>query len=298
MFLRALVAMALACAAASGLAQAPADALSPRLAQVKSGGTIRIGYRDDAIPFSYAGSGGMPMGYSIDLCRAIVDTLARDLGRESLRIEFVRVSAQDRIERVASGAVDLECGSTTITTARLARVAFSPAIFVTGTRLAVPRASGVRGFGDLQGRRVAVVAGTSNEAAMRELDRLRGLRLTFVTASGYGEAIALVAGGKADALAADEVLVRGALASRGAAQDFRIVGIPLSPEPYGIMMPRGEPMLADAAERTLRDLASSREIAWIYDRWFVRALPGGGRLDMPMSVELARSLAVLGLPPD
>jgi glutamate/aspartate transport system substrate-binding protein len=283
---------------ASTLAGAQADALSPRLARIKAAGAVNVGYRDAEVPFSYVGRDGTSIGYSIDICRAIVDTIAQDLGVDGLRIDFVRVSAQDRIERVASGAVDLECGSTTITAARRERVAFSPTIFVTGTRLAMLRASKARGIDDLRGKRVAVVSGTTNEAAMRELDRKRRLGLTLVAASDYGEALALVAGDKADALAADEVLVRGAHAERGLSPDFRIVGPLLSFETYGVALPRDEPALADAAQCTLGDLAQTREIAWLYERWFVRPLPGGGRLDMPMSPELRRALEVLGLPPD
>ena len=293
-FVRTFVALSLLCATAAAAAQT--DTLSPRLARIKASGAVNVGYRDAAVPFSYFGRDGVPLGYSVDICRAIVDTLAEDLGVDGLRIDFVRVNAQDRVERVASGAVDLECGSTSITAARRERVAFSPTIFVTGTRLAVTRASKVRGIDDLRERRLAVVTGTSNEAAMRELDRRRRLGLTFVGAGDYGEALAFVAQGKAEALAADEVLLRGVLAERGVSRDFRIVGSLLSFEPYGIMLPRDEPALADAVNRTLRSLAQSREIVWIYDRWFVRPLPGGAHLDMPMSVELRRALEVIGLP--
>jgi hypothetical protein len=51
-------------------------------------------------------------------------------------------------------------------------------------------------------------------------------------------------------------------------------------------------------DRSLRELAASREILCIYDRWFVRPLPSGGKLDLAMSVELRRSLELIGLPPD
>ena len=151
---------------------------------------------------------------------------------------------------------------------------------------------------DLGGRRVAVVGGTTNEAAMRELDRLRELGVTFVVANDYRDALAVLAGGKVDALAADEALLRGALAETDAVRDFRVVGPMFSFEPYGIAYPRGDPAIADAVERTLRALAESREIVWTYDRWFVRPLPGGRSVDMPMSVELRRSFELLGLPPD
>ncbi len=103
---------------------------------------------------------------------------------------------------------------------------------------------------------------------------------------------------RADALAADDVLLRGLLAETGRTRDFRLVGDMLSFEPYGLMYPRDDPALAEIVERTLRELAASREILWIYDRWFVRALPSGGRMDLPMSVELRRSLELIGLPPD
>ena len=85
---------------------------------------------------------------------------------------------------------------------------------------------------------------------------------------------------------------------KGRARDFRLVGELLSFESYGIAYPRGDPAFADVVERTFRTLAESREIAWIYDRWFVRPLPGGISVGMPMSVQLRRSLELFGLPPD
>ena len=133
---------------------------------------------------------------------------------------------------------------------------------------------------------------------MRELDRLRGLAATFVVANDYRDALALLATGKADVLAADDVLLRGLLAETGRAKDFRLVGEMLSFEQYGIMFPRDDPALAEIVERTLRELAASREIRWIYDRWFVRPLPSGGQLELPMGIELRRSLELIGLPPD
>ena len=299
-FARTLVALTLACGvgAASGAPRSWPEALSGRLARIHETGVVHLGYRENAIPFSYLGADAKPAGYSLDLCLAIVAMIAADLDLPALGVDYVRVTAQDRIERVRSGAVDLECGATTATAQRRREVAFSPVIFVTGTRLAVPRGSAIRDAAGVAGRKVAVVAGTTNEAAMRELDRLRGLAVTFVVASDYREALALLADGKADALAVDDVLLRGLLAETGRSREFRLVGEMLSFEPYGIMYPRDDPALADVVERTLRELAASREMLWLYDRWFVRALPSGGRMGLPISVELRRSLELIGLPPD
>lgn len=312
----ALMAIVAATVAALGAAPCPASALGTgsaqgaaprhwsgeltgRLERIKATGTVRLGFREGAIPFSYLGPDGKPAGYTLDLCHAIVATIAADLGStRPLRVEYVQVDPQNRIERVTSGAVDLECGATTSTAERRRRVAFSPVIFVTGTRLAVPRGSPVRDVAGLAGRGVVVARGTTNEAAMREVIRLRGIDATLVVAETYADALALLRSGGADALAADDVLLHAQVTATGRLREHRIVGEMLSFEPYGIMFPRDDPALADAVDRTLRSLAQSRELAWIYERWFVRPLPSGQRLDLPMSVQLRRSLEMIGLPPE
>lgn len=296
------LACAVAAAAACGIASAAppgwADALSGRLLRIKETGVVRLGYREATVPFSYRGPDGQPVGYSLEICDAIVATIAADYGLPGLAVEYVRVTPQDRIEKVVSGAIDLECGATTSTEERRRRVAFSPFIFITGTRLAVLRGSAVRDVGALSGRKVAVVRGTTNETAMREIERLRRLGMTLVVADDYAQALALLEARTVDALAADDVLLRGFLAETGRSPDFRLVGELLSFEPYGIMFPRDDAPLADVVDRTLRDLAASREIEWIYNRWFVRPLPSGVRLEMPMSVQLRRSFELIGLPAD
>jgi len=290
--------LAVTASAASTAVRDWPESLSGSLQRIKSAGVVRLGYRENAIPFSYVGPDNQPVGYSLDLCRAIVEAMAEAIDARALRIQYVRVTAQDRVARVVDGTIDFECGSTSSTAERRAQVAFSPVIFVTGTRLAVPRASGVRSVNDLRGRAVAVVRGTTNEATMHEVDRLRGLAIQFVAADDYREAIALPGAGKADALAADDVLLRGILAETGRTGEFRLVGEMLSFEPYGIMYARGDPGLAEVVEGALRALAESREFVWLYNRWFVQPLPSGQRLDLPMSDQLRRSLELIGLPAD
>lgn len=298
-FRRALlaVALALALAPAHGADPVPAGALAPRLAALRASGTVRIGFREDTLPFAYRGPGGQVLGYSIDICREVVDTLADDLGH-ALAVSYVVVTAEDRMRKVADGEVDFECGATTNTAERRRQVAFSPAIFVTSTRLAVPRASRVRDIGDARGKRVAVVGGTTAEHVLGEMDRLFALAAVPVPVRTYADAVALAAAGKVDAVIADEALLRAALAASGRTSDLRLVGGPLSLEPYGIVYPKDEPALDDAVQRTLARLARTREIAWIYERWFVRRLPSGERLDMPMSPQVRRAFEILGLPPD
>ncbi len=290
-----LVALAPA-ASAQPLDEPPAQALSGVLKRIKEAGVVRLGYREGAVPFSYAGPDGKPIGYSIDLCLAIVPDIAEAAGAALLRVEYRRVTPEDRFAQVAAGSVDLECGVSTNTAARRELVAFSPVIFVAGTRLLVKRGGPVRSARDLPGRQAVVVRGTTNEEAMRTLAAAPGRGFRLAVTDDYETAIARVASGEADALAADDVLLAGFLAGKGRRAQFAVVGGLLSYERYGIAFAKGDAPLAGAVAAGFRRLATTRELRWTYDRWFLRTLPTGERLGLPMSVELQRSFEVLGLP--
>lgn len=275
-----------------------AQPLTGVLKRVKATGIVRLGFRQSAIPFSFEGPDARPYGYSIDLCQEIVDELAHAVGVAFLRIEYRRVTPADRITQVVEGHIDLECGATTNTAERRKRVAFSPLIFVAGTRLLVKRSGPVRSVRDLAGRNVVVTRGTTNEEAMLGL-ATRGRRsFTVLTVDDYEQALQKLAAGEADALAADDILLTGYLAERGLRAQYAVVGELLSYEPYGIMFARDDRPLAEVVDSTFRRLAASREIRWIYNKWFLRSLPSGIRLGLPMSAELQRSFEILGLPPE
>lgn len=300
--LGAAVALALAIAAAPAAAQddraAPVEVLSGTLKRIAQSGTIRLGYRTDAAPFSFVSKAGEVHGYSIDLCRAIAAAIGDEIGGAPPRVEFRQVTAADRLDRVAAGEVDLECGSTTSTAARRERVAFSPVIFVTGTRLAVRRDAGIRGLADLAGRSVAVVRGTTNEAALRGIVARQGLRVGIVATDDLVQAFELLASGRVDAVGGDDVLLVGHLVRTGARARHAVVGALLTFERYGIAYGRDDPQLAVVVERAMRDLARAGELRAIYNKWFVRTLPNGERLGAPMGPELTRSFEMLGMPPE
>ena len=292
-----LVAVAPA-AHSQALDEAPAHALTGVLKRIKEAGVVRIGFREGAVPFAFKGPDGRPYGYSIELCHAIVEEIAQAVGAEALRVDYRSVTTVDRIEQVADGRIDLECGATTSTAERRRRVAFSPLIFVAGTRLLVKRGSGIRSERDLPGRKVVVSRGTTNVAAMRILASRAGRAFELQVADDFVQALERLASGAADAVAADDVLIAGFLASRDLRGNYALVGSLLSYEPYGIMFARGDAPLAAAVESAFRRLAATRELRWIYDKWFLRRLPSGMRLGMPMSPQLERSFEVLGLPPE
>jgi glutamate/aspartate transport system substrate-binding protein len=296
----------LACVLLSGawptMAQFPveptAGELSGVLKRIKDSGVVRIGYRIGAVPFSFAGPNGNPHGYSIDICQAIVEDLAEAVGSVHLRVEYRPVTPSDRIDQVVEGRVDLECGTTSSTAQRRELVAFSPLMFVAGTRLLVKRGSNVRSERNLPGRKVVVVRGTTNAAAIRRLASDRGREFDVQSVDDFAQAVERLDTGAADALAADDVLIAGFLADSKRRGSYAMVGRLLSYEPYGIMFAKADAPLRQVVDSTFRRLARTREIRWIYDKWFLRTLPSGSRLGLPMGTELQRAFQVLGLPAD
>ena len=105
---------------------------------------VRLGYRESSPPFSFIGHANQPIGYSLELCEAIVDEIGVEVDDANLKIEYVKVTSDDRIPAVVQNKIDLECGSTTANAERAKQVAFSPLMFVAGTKLMVPKASASR----------------------------------------------------------------------------------------------------------------------------------------------------------
>src|SRR5580692_5921080 len=133
---------------------AAAQQLTGTLKQVKSSGSITLGYRESSIPFSYLTKGGVPIGYSIDLCKEVVDELAAELDGMTIAVTYKPVTSESRIPALLAGEIDLECGSTTSNFERKKLVAFSPVFFVSGTKLLVKRSSAIASYRDLRGKTV------------------------------------------------------------------------------------------------------------------------------------------------
>src|SRR6516164_10403008 len=290
----------LAWLSASTLMPAPASAqtagsegLSPTLAAIKNAHVVRLGYRESSPPFSFLDQANRPIGYSLELCEAIVDEIGIEVDDPNLRIDYVKVTSDDRIQAVLQNKIDLECGSTTANAERSKQVAFSPLMFVAGTKLMVPKASGISSATDLKGKTVVVTKGTTNEQAMHNVDKKFGLGLNIVTAPDHEQSYQMLAEGKADAFATDDILLYGLIARHKSQDKFRVTGDYLSYDPYGIMFRKGEPQLTAVVERTMRKLGTNQDLVPLYNKWFLSRLPTGERLNVPMSAQLEDAFRVL-----
>jgi glutamate/aspartate transport system substrate-binding protein len=284
-----------ACLLATGASAqtAGSEGLSPTLSAIKRSHTVRLGYRESSPPFSFLDQSGRPIGYSLELCEAVVEEIGIEVDDPGLKIDYVKVTSDDRIDAVLQNKIDLECGSTTANAERGKRVAFSPLMFVAGTKLMVPKASSVAAVADLKGKTVVVTKGTTNEQAMHAADQKFSLGLTIVTAPDHEQSYQMLADGKADAFATDDILLSGLIARHKAQDRFRVTGDYLSYDPYGIMFRKGEPQLTAVVERAFRRLGSNRDLVPLYNKWFTARLPTGERLNVPISPQLEEAFKAM-----
>ena len=265
------------------------------LKQIYDTKTIRIGHRENSPPFAFLDARKRPIGYSLDLCEIVVEEVAAELGGE-IKVQYVPVTPENRFDQVTSGAVDLECGSTTNNAERRKTVAFSPTMFVTGTKLMVRRGSAIFNLPDLAGNTVVLTKGTVHETTVPQIAERRKIPIKFVFAPDHKQSFEMLAAGKADAFANDDVQLYGMLAETKSASDFRVVGDFLTYADYALMFRKDDPDFAEVVQRAFNRLSGSREIVAIYDRWFRNPLPSGVRLNLPMSPHLEQLFQAHGLP--
>jgi glutamate/aspartate transport system substrate-binding protein len=278
------------------ICSADAQELTGTLKKIKDSKTITLGYRASSIPFSYLNRPGDPIGYSIDLCGAVVDETAKELQGVEIAVEYKKVTAETRISAVLSAEIDLECGSTTANFQRKREVSFSPIFFIAGTKLLVPRSSRINSYRDLLDKTVVVTAGTTNEAAVRAISDKQKLAINVIIGSDHAESFAMLKEGKADAFATDDVLLYGLVATTKSGDQYHVVGEYLSYDPYGLMYRKDDRDFAAVVDRTFSRLAQSRELVQLYNKWFQQRLPTGERLDLPMSPQLEEIFRVQGVP--
>jgi glutamate/aspartate transport system substrate-binding protein len=288
-----LLAACLLTTAAGAQSAGGGEGLSPTLATIKNTHVVRLGYRESSPPFSFLDQANRPIGYSLELCEAIVDEIGVEVDDANLKIDYVKVTSDDRIAAVVQNKIDLECGSTTANAERAKQVAFSPLMFVAGTKLMVPKASLISAATDLKGKTVVVTKGTTNEQAMHNVDRKFALGLNIVASPDHEQSYQMLVDGKADAFATDDILLYGLIARHKAQDKFRVTGEYLSYDPYGIMFRKGEPQLTAVVERTFRKLGSNRDLIPLYNKWFVSRLPTGEKLNVAISPQLEEAFKAL-----
>jgi ABC-type amino acid transport substrate-binding protein len=244
-----------------------AAAQTGTLERIRQKGVITMGYIDGAVPFSSAGANQQPQGYSVDLCREVAIGLRTQLKLASLETRWVALTIQNRLEAVRSGRVDLECSTTTWTLSRQAEVDFSLIVFVDGGSILTRSSSALGRLLDFDGKRIAVITGTTTEKTLRESLAQRSIKAEVVSVKTRPDGLKLVEESKVDGFASDRTTLIGLVTTGQSAGTFRLLDEDFSIEPYVLTLARGDPDFRLAVNRVLARLYRSGEITSIYSRW-------------------------------
>ena len=229
--------------------------------------TVRIAYRGDAPPFSYKGKTDTPVGFMVDLCRAVAKNLAQQLKLPSLKIDYVKVTAADRFDAVVEGKADLLCEPTTQTLSRRGQVDFSIPTFIDGAGLLI-RNDGPRTLKELASRKIGVLAGTTTEDELRASLKDAGITAEIIPAHTHDEGLAMLDDGKVSAYFADRGILMFLAAQSSNPRKLLIADNYLTVEPYALALPHGDEDFRLAVDRALSTIYHSGEIAAIFTRTF------------------------------
>ena len=253
------------------------------IAKVKASGEINMGVRESSGALSYALGDGKFGGFNVEICQRIISNLESLVGKR-VQTKYIPVTAANRIPLIQNGTIDLECGSTTNNESRQKQVAFAWTTYVEEVRIAVRTSSGINSIAQLNGRNVAVTAGTTSVQLLRKHERASGVDFKEIFSKEDENSFALLESGQADAFVMDAQVLAGFIASSKKPADFKIAGEVVNVEPLAIMLRRDDPAFKKLADETIAGLSKSGELAKLYDKWFMQAIP-------PKNIKLGLALS-------
>ncbi|MEC4242290.1 amino acid ABC transporter substrate-binding protein [Pseudomonas corrugata] len=268
-----------------------AEELSGTLKKIKDSGIVTIGFRDSSLPFSYLDENQKPVGYAVDICVKVVDELKEKLQTPQLQIKFNPVTSASRIPLIANGTVDMECGSTFNTLERQNQVAFANTYFLTANRFVSKKSSNLNTIADLAGQTVVSTSGTANIQELSRTNVSRNLGIKIVAANDHAEAFLMLDTGRASAFVMDDILLASLVAGSRKPSEYSISSEAFSaPQPYAIMIRRGDQQFKNFVNEATAKLFQSAQMQQIYNKWFNEPIPPRGlNLSVPLSPALAKA---------
>lgn len=266
------------------LATTQATAGQTVLERIKAGGKLVIAHRETSVPFSYFDADKKPVGYALDLCLKLAEAIKKSAGVKDMPIEFIAVTPANRIQTIADGKADMECGSTTNNAERRQKVSFTVPHFITGARLLVKSASKVERIEDLEDKNLAANKGSTPLKAVEAANRERLLRIKIIETADVAKSVEMVVKGEVEAFTTDDVLLYAQAASQPDPKSLKVVGKFLTTEPLAIMLPKTDPAFKKIVDAEMRRLIYSKEIYTIYSKWFEKPIPPKNiSLNLPIS---------------
>ncbi|MEU3060676.1 glutamate ABC transporter substrate-binding protein [Streptomyces subrutilus] len=216
----------------------------------KAQGTISIGIKFDQPGIGLRETGGTFSGFDVDVATYV----AGELGYAPDRIEFKQVYSNDRELLLQYNEVEFVAASYSINDKRKEKVDFAGPYFVAHQDLLV-RAddSSIARAEDLNTKRLCSVTGsTSAENVKKTL----APKASVLELPGYSECLVALQDKLVDAMTTDNSILAGYAARKGNEGKFRLVGLNLSDERYGIGVEKGDKELQGKINAALQKMVA------------------------------------------
>lgn len=237
------------------------------LDRVREDGTFRIGFREDAAPFSYRNAIGEPDGLMVEMCRYVAAQVKQALELEAINVTYVPVTAADRFQALQQGRIDVLCGPTTVTLARRKMVDFSLFTFVDGASVLFRR-DGPASFEELADQKVGVRAGTTTQEALNNTVRALGINVDVVPVDSHDQGLAQLEAGTVAAYFADRAILARLAGSAKDPDALTLSARYFTHEPYALALPLGDGAFRLLVDSTLARLYRSGAMGALFANAF------------------------------
>jgi len=277
-------------AGASGAEPSADPEPHPVLDRIRSTGRIVLAHRESSVPFSYYDANKKPIGFAVDLCKDLAETVRKHLGMKTLEIAYLPVSTSTRIPAIVDGKADLDCGTTTNNAERREKVAFTVPHYVTGSRYLVRADSPIGELEDFSNHVLVSTAGSSQFKAIDKANHDHLMHIDLQAVPDNARAMQMVTSGQADGFAMDDVQLYGLIAESADPKKYKVVGKFLTIEPLAIMLSKSDPAFKRVVDDEMKRVIRSGEAEALYNKWFLKPIPPRNvSMNLPMNYLLRDS---------
>lgn len=256
------------------------------LEKIASQKVINIGYRN-APPYSYKTSDGHVVGYVIELCKDVTESLKKELHLNNLDVHYVPVPLTARITMLNNNTVDMDCSINTDTIKRQSVVSFSRHYQSVYTRIGTRSNVDILSTADLAGKTVSVT--TSMDLTNLNLfNRAQNLNLLVLPQTTLEDAFDTMGSGKSYATAMNEVSLHALIESRANPGNYKVSDITLGDsQTLGIMLRHNDVEFKKMIDSALLKRFKRDDFKPFYEQWFNGKLPDKNiNLHMPLTPEM------------
>ncbi len=235
---------------------------SPVIDKIISRGELRVGVSGDMPPLNLL-AGDRIIGMDVDLSAKIAELMG-------VRLKLQRIDFAGLLPALESGSIDMIVSNMTMTPDRNLKAAFVGPYFTSGKAFLTKRSSiaQARGLPDINSPQYTFVAlkGSTSESVIRE----GAPQAKLLTADTQNDGIRMVIDGKADAMIADYPVCIVAIIRNPAAGLLSIV-TPVTYEPIGIAVPKGDTLLVNWLDNVLNSLEQAGYMNELKEKWFAQS---------------------------